>query len=76
MKSIIVTGKTKDIDVLIRENRIRVSRGVLTFSEAGGPIEEEDTPIEEKPIEEEKNTGNSDSKKETKKKEKEKVDVD
>ena len=32
---IIVEGNQRDIDTLIRENRVRVSRGILSFSEAG-----------------------------------------
>ena len=39
---IIVEGNQKNIETLIRENRVRVSRGVLSFAEVASDTTESD----------------------------------
>ena len=48
---VIVEGNKKDIDILIRENRIRMSRGLLSFTEVSddGVHETPKAKVEETP---------------------------
>lgn len=36
MKKIILSGEDSEVDKVIRENRIRVDRGIISFKEVGG----------------------------------------
>ncbi|MDR0756934.1 MAG: hypothetical protein LBF85_03710 [Tannerella sp.] len=61
---VIVEGKERDIRILIRENRVRTSRGLLSFTEFSGDEEAEALSGEEKaaPISDRKKSPKPDSK--------------